>query len=81
MSSDRKIPKHQAKPPKRLPAQISIEVVEALGGTSALARLCGITASSVSEWKQEGIPRAWALYLRERYSTLPVMKTAQVRDF
>lgn len=68
-------------PPKRLPIAASLEIIAALGGSAAVAQECGIRTASVSEWKTQGIPRAWALFLRESYRNLPVMKTAQVRDF
>ncbi len=32
------------------------EVIDQLGGTSAVAVLCGVVASAVSMWRTEGIP-------------------------
>lgn len=75
MKSDRILP------PKRLPVKPSCAVIAALGGSAAVARQCGIRTASVSEWKVVGIPRPRILFLRERYRDLPVMKTAEVRDF
>ena len=40
------------------------ELIEALGGTSAVAGLCGIRPPSVSEWKRRGIPKAQRNFLR-----------------
>lgn len=40
------------------------QIIEALGGTSAVAKLCEVTLPSVSEWKQKGIPRARRMYLQ-----------------
>lgn len=68
-------------PPKRLPVAASLEIIAALGGSAAVAQECGIRTASVSEWKTQGIPRAWALFLRESYRNLPVMKSTEVRNF
>lgn len=40
------------------------EVIDALGGTAAVARLCEIRPPSVSEWRRSGIPQARLMYLR-----------------
>lgn len=40
------------------------QVVNALGGTAAVARLFDISMPSVSDWKKEGIPRARMMFLR-----------------
>lgn len=40
-------------------------VIEALGGTQAVADLCGVKAPSVSEWKRNGrFPQAREQFLR-----------------
>lgn len=39
-------------------------IVDELGGTVAVARLCEISPASVSEWRQKGIPRARLMFLR-----------------
>ena len=39
-------------------------IIDALGGTAATARLCGIRMASVSGWRQAGIPSARLMYLR-----------------
>ena len=66
---------------KRLNREISKEVIESLGGTVAVANICGIRSPSVSEWKGKGITRPYLLFLRERFSTLPVMKKREIADF
>lgn len=40
------------------------EIIDRLGGTTAVARLCEIEPPSVSEWKKRGIPKAQLKYLR-----------------
>lgn len=39
-------------------------VVDALGGTAAVARIFDITAASVSGWKQKGMPLYRQQFLR-----------------
>lgn len=39
------------------------EVIDALGGTFAVARLCRIKPPSVSDWRKTGIPQARRQYL------------------
>lgn len=39
-------------------------IIERLGGTSAVARMCHIKIPSVSSWKKTGIPPARRMYLR-----------------
>jgi hypothetical protein len=41
------------------------DLIDALGGTVALARICGLAKSSVSGWRQNGIPRPWRKYFAE----------------
>lgn len=40
------------------------QIIDALGGTSAVAKLCEIKDSSVSEWRTNGIPKARLMFLR-----------------
>jgi hypothetical protein len=42
----------------------AIRVIKALGGTFAVAKLCGIKPPSVSDWKKHGIPDARLQYFR-----------------
>lgn len=39
-------------------------VIDSLGGTTAVARLCDIQPPSVSEWRRKGIPKPWMKFLR-----------------
>jgi hypothetical protein len=41
------------------------EIIDALGGTSEVARLCDIKPPSVSDWRKHGIPKPWRKYLGE----------------
>lgn len=40
------------------------QIIDKLGGTAAVARLCEIEPASVSEWRREGIPKARLMFLR-----------------
>lgn len=39
------------------------EIIDKLGGTAEVARLCQVRPPSVSEWRVRGIPQARRLYL------------------
>lgn len=39
------------------------EIIDALGGTSAVAELCDLTTGAISQWRYNGIPKPWAKYL------------------
>ena len=67
--------------PRRLDVERSLEIIEALGGTVAVAEICGRVPSAVSDWKANGIPRSFVLYLRERFKRYPVMKKDEIRNF
>ncbi|WP_322999987.1 hypothetical protein [Castellaniella sp.] len=49
---------------KRIAEHPDAAVIERLDGTVAVARLCKISAASVSRWKKKGIPQAREMYLR-----------------
>lgn len=40
------------------------QIIDAIGGTSAVAKLCNVTTGAVSQWREDGIPRARLMYLR-----------------
>lgn len=40
------------------------EIIDALGGTAAVARLCDVQPPSVSDWRKSGIPKARRMYLK-----------------
>lgn len=39
-------------------------IIDALGGTMAVTRLCEVRSASVSKWRWTGIPRARLMFLR-----------------
>ena len=40
------------------------QIIDALGGTAAVAKLCAVRNPSVSEWRKAGIPKARLQYLQ-----------------
>lgn len=51
-------------------------VIDRLGGTGAVARICEINPASVSGWRENGIPKSRVQFLRAVYpeAFLPVLK-------
>lgn len=47
--------------------QLANTIIDRLGGTSAVAKICEIEPPSVSEWRKTGIPRARLQFLRIAY--------------
>ena len=41
------------------------QIIDALGGTKRVAELCGLTPSAISQWRTNGIPKAWDMFLRK----------------
>ena len=41
------------------------QIIDNLGGTAEVARMCQVTMPSVSNWKTKGIPNARRMYLRK----------------
>lgn len=40
------------------------QIIDLLGGTSEVAALCEVSTSAVSQWRNDGIPRARLMFLR-----------------
>jgi hypothetical protein len=45
-------------------SEFANQIIDALGGTNAVARLFNIKPPSVSGWREDGIPDARLMYLR-----------------
>jgi len=43
--------------------QHAVQVIDALGGTAEVARICKVRMPSVSDWKRDGIPSARMMFL------------------
>lgn len=52
------------------------EIIDALGGTSAVARVCQVKAPSVCEWRERGIPKARRMYLELKFPKVLKQKPA-----
>jgi len=46
------------------------QIIDALGGTSAVANIFNIKSPSVSEWRDLGIPKARRMYLELRFPAI-----------
>ena len=40
------------------------KIIDGLGGTTEVARMCEVEPPSVSQWRADGIPKARLMYLR-----------------
>lgn len=40
------------------------KLIDDLGGTNEVARLCDVKPPSVSEWRRNGIPKPWLKYFK-----------------
>jgi hypothetical protein len=40
------------------------QIIDAIGGTIAVAALCEVTSPAVSQWRTKGIPKARLMFLR-----------------
>lgn len=40
------------------------EVIDRMGGTTAVAALCKVTPQAVSQWREDGIPPARLMFIK-----------------
>lgn len=56
------------------------KIIDELGGTNAVARMCNVKPASVSQWRTDGIPQARLMYLQllrpDLFEESPVNKAA-----
>ncbi len=45
----------------------AVTLIEVLGGSVAVSKICGVTHAAVSQWKRNGVPRPWAMFFREKF--------------
>lgn len=48
----------------KITAMQSSKIIDQLGGTNVVSRLCEVSAPSVSQWRNKGIPPARLMYLK-----------------
>lgn len=57
------------------------KVIDALGGTAEVARLCDVESQAVSMWRHRGIPNARLMYLRLlRPDVFAAIETAETQQ-
>ena len=66
---------------KRLSPSLSSSVIDALGGTTAVASICNLSKPAVSQWRQQGMTYPYVCFLREKYKRLPIMKHEEIKSF
>ena len=42
-------------------------IIDKIGTTAEVARICDVTDSAVSQWRTNGIPKPWLMFFREKY--------------
>ena len=43
------------------------ELIDAIGGTSKVADICGLTTGAISQWRTKGIPKPWLKFFAKAY--------------
>ena len=66
---------------KRLNPNLSSSIIDSLGGTTAVARVCNLSKPAISIWRKKGITDPYVRFLREKYKRLPVMKNEEIQNF
>ena len=62
-------------------ASAASELIDKLGGTTEVARLCDIRPPSVSEWRRKGIPKPWMKFLElARPDAFPIVERRSGAD-
>ena len=46
------------------PQESPEEIIDALGGTAKVAKLCEVDPAAVSQWRRNGIPNARLMFLK-----------------
>lgn len=59
---------------KRVSQIDTSEIIDSLGGTNAVSRICECTRGAVSQWRKKGMPLSRYAELREKFWHLPIFK-------
>ena len=43
------------------------KIIDRLGGTTEVAKICGLTTGRISQWRHEGLPKSWEKFLRSAF--------------
>lgn len=54
------------------------KIIDALGGTNAVAELCEVTPQAVSQWRDDGIPQARLMFIKVIRPEIFGLRTAPV---
>lgn len=53
-------------------------LIDLLGGTTEVSRLCEVSSAAVSQWRRSGIPQSRLLFLREHMKVRELMGQSRV---
>lgn len=54
-------------------------IIDALGGTAAVARMCRVRPQAVTQWRRAGIPQARRMYLELRFPSVFARSSAEAK--
>jgi hypothetical protein len=63
-----------------MPNTFADQIIDRLGGTSEVARLCEINPASVSGWRENGIPHARLMFLKLARPDVFIEERSQAED-
>lgn len=55
---------------KRVNPVYANEIIDLLGGTGSVSKICDIKDASVSEWRKLGMPKGRFMFLSERFKRI-----------
>jgi len=55
-------------------------VIDRLGGTNEVARMCNVTPQAVSQWRVDGIPDARLMYLKLLHPDILVVPAEPIQQ-
>ncbi len=55
---------------QRVNPKYANEIIDLLGGTGCVSKICDVRDASVSEWRRSGMPKGRFMFLSERYKRL-----------
>lgn len=52
------------------PKSKASKIIDALGGTAKVAKICHVSDPAVSQWREDGIPEARLMYLKLKFPSV-----------
>lgn len=57
------------------------EIISVLGGTSQVAKLCGVSMAAVAQWKRNGIPKDRLIYIASQLEIATKGEFSRKKEF